>query len=129
MLVNSLKQNNSDILGAAASGLCILHCIFTPFIFIAQTSKATHVEAPIWWGTIDIFFIIISFFAVYWSTLRSSKTWMKYALWISWIGLCLIILNEKIGLLSLAEFSIYIPALALIGLHFYNQRYCKCENE
>ena len=129
MIINSLKTTNSDFVGAFASGLCLIHCIATPFIFIAQTSVATYSNPPLWWGFIDILFIGISFFAVYWSAINSSRLWMKYALWISWAGLCFIIMNEKIGLLSIPEFSIYIPAIALIGLHIYNKKYCQCKDE
>ena len=130
MITKSFKTTNSDIIGALASGICLLHCIATPFIFIAQTYSATEmVEVPVWWGAIDILFLVISFFAVYWSTVNSAKSWMTYALWTSWVGLSLIILNEKIGLLPIPEFGIYIPAIALVVLHLYNKRYCQCKDE
>ena len=130
MVTKSFKTTNSDIIGALASGICLLHCIATPFIFIAQTYSATEmVEVPVWWGAIDILFLVISFFAVYWSTVNSAKSWMTYALWTSWVGLSLIILNEKIGLLPIPEFGIYIPAIALVVLHLYNKRYCQCKDE
>lgn len=128
-LNKSLKKNNSDLIGALASGLCLIHCIATPFIFLAQTCSAICCDtAPVWWATIDFLFIGISLFAVYWSTKKSSKLWIKYALWISWALLCLMILNEKIQLLDLPELSIYIPALALVILHLYNRKYCKCKD-
>jgi len=131
ILVNRpFKKNNSDFIGAFASGLCLIHCIATPFIFIAQTCSATCcVEAPKWWTAIDILFIGISFFAVYWSAKNSSKSWMVNALWMSWIGLCFVILNEKLQLLSLPESIIYVPAVALVGLHLYNKKYCQCKDE
>ncbi|WP_111684137.1 MerC domain-containing protein [Winogradskyella tangerina] len=129
MILRSIKSKNSDLIGAFASGLCLLHCIATPFIFIAQTRAATYNNPPVWWGLIDVLFIGISFFAVYWSAINTSKTWMKYALWISWAMLCLIISNEKIGLVFIPEFSIYIPSITLIGLHLYNKRYCKCKDD
>ncbi len=31
----------SDIVGAVASGLCALHCIATPFLFIAQSCSTS----------------------------------------------------------------------------------------
>lgn len=128
MIVNSIKQNNSDALGALASGLCLLHCIITPFIFIAQSSVSNHVEVPLWWGTIDIMLIVISFFAVYWSAKNSGKQWITIGLWLCWALMSFVILNEKIGLIELPEYSIYAPAIGLIVLHIYNRKYCKCED-
>ena len=130
MIVKSLKKTNSDFIGALSSGLCLIHCIATPFIFLAQTSVATHsTDVPIWWSAIDILFIMISFFAVHWSTKNSSKSWVIRALWVSWVLLCAGILNEKFEILHLPEIVIYIPAIALIIFHLYNKKYCRCKNE
>ena len=30
--------NNSDYIGATSSGLCMLHCFATPFIFLSQSA-------------------------------------------------------------------------------------------
>ncbi|WP_299365942.1 MerC domain-containing protein [Winogradskyella sp.] len=123
----TLKNKNSDIIGALASSLCLIHCMATPFVFIAQASVASdHHHAPIWWKSIDFIFIGISFFAVYWSAKNTIKSWVKFALWMSWIGLCLVILNEKLEWLPLPEGTIYIPAIALIAIHLYNKKYCQC---
>lgn len=118
----------SDPIGVAASSLCLLHCIATPLIFIAQP-LATEEAAPVWWKSLDYVFLVISFFAIFWSVRNSSKTWVKYALWISWVVLSGAILNEKLELFSLTEFSVYIPAIGLIFLHLYNRKYCQCANE
>jgi len=34
---------------------------------------------PWWWGILDIVFLVISFFAVYWTTFNTSKRWIKFA--------------------------------------------------
>jgi len=60
---------------------------------------------------------------------NTSKKWMKRALWTTWTILLLAILNESFEALHLGEAAVYIPALALAGLHFYNQKYCKCTEE
>lgn len=123
-------NSNSNIIGASASTLCLIHCLATPFLFAAHAGHVHgHHEHPFWWGTLDIIFIIISFFAVYWSAKHSSKKWMQYALWISWVLLCFVIVNEKLGLVHLIEEIIYIPSLALVGLHLYNRKYCQCGDE
>ncbi len=65
--------SKSDFIGVAASTLCFFHCIATPLIFVAQAGSAVMEEVhPWWWGTLDIIFLVISFFAVYWSSRKSS---------------------------------------------------------
>jgi len=130
MITKYFQHNRSDSIGALASGLCLIHCIATPFIFLAQTCSAICCDtAPAWWTSIDFLFIGISFFAVYRSAKNTSKIWMSTTLWISWIALCLVILNEKLALISLPESTIYIPAIALVLLHLYNRKYCQCKDD
>lgn len=127
-LVNLTSK--SDIIGAITSTLCFLHCLATPLLFVTQAGLTVGEEShPWWWGTLDIVFLGISFFAVYWSTKKSSKRWIKPVFWGFWAILAGIILNEKFELLHLPEALIYVPTLGLIVLHFYNRRYCHCENE
>jgi len=122
-----LIKQKSDILGTFASSLCLVHCIATPFIFIAQTCSATCCEtAPVWWQFIDYMFLVISLFAILWSTKNTNINWIKPLLWLSWLTLLIVILNEKFGWFSLANFAIYIPAFSLIILHLYNRKHCKC---
>lgn len=124
-----ILKDKPNILGTLASLLCLIHCLVTPFIFIAHTAKATCCEAPpVWWKVLDFFFLIISFYAVYWSTKVTAIKWIKPFLWISWAMLMIIILNEKLGLLPLPESLIYIPSISLVGLHLYNRKYCNCIN-
>jgi len=114
-----------DAVGIAASTLCLIHCIATPFIFLAKACSTTCcADAPVWWQFIDYMFIVISFMAIYFATKKSRKNWMKIALWGAWIVLLFSILNEtfKANLLF-AEF-IYFPAISIVILHFYNQKYC-----
>ncbi|QDO94444.1 MerC domain-containing protein [Formosa sediminum] len=123
-----IKQKPDD-LGALASTLCLLHCIATPFLFLAQ-SCAIHCseDAPVWWRLIDYFFLVVSFFAVYRSTQTTSSAWMKPALWASWGVLFFVIINEKMAWFPIPEYGIYMPALALIVLHLYNRTYCQCNS-
>jgi len=122
----------SDLVGAIASGLCALHCIATPFLFIAQScsTKTSCCESgPTWWSAIDYIFIVITFFAVYQSGLNSSKSWMKYALMTLWLLLSLLVLNGKFNVLAISDGWKYTMAFSLISLHLYNLKYCKCEDE
>ncbi|MDO6674040.1 MerC domain-containing protein [Tenacibaculum sp. 1B UA] len=124
-----LKQK-SDTLGALSSGLCLVHCIFTPFLFVIQSHAAccSHETVPFWWKSIDVLFLVISFFAIQNSVQTTSKKWMKYALWITFVLLFIIILNEYIQSIKLPEKSIYVPSLGLVFLHTYNRKYCQCAN-
>ena len=83
-------STRSDVIGAAASVLCFIHCLATPFLFVAHAGLTIgHESHPLWWGALDIVFLAISFFAVYWSTRNTSKKWIKYAFWFSWLFLLL----------------------------------------
>ena len=130
MIKQLLIHQKSDILGTAASALCLVHCVVTPFLFATHASfLEDHHGHPIWWGFLDILFITFSMFAVYWSSKTTSKTVVRYAFWLSWMFLLVVILNEKLKLFPLSEDIIYMPSLALIGLHIYNRKYCKCKND
>ena len=120
----------SDTFGAMASALCLVHCIATPFIFIAQTcSLACCSAAPTWWRYIDYFFVIVSFFAIYQSIKTTTSTIIKPALWISWLALVGVLVNESMLWFNLGNMAKYIPALALITLHLYNLKYCQCQKD
>ena len=125
-----LIKEKPDVLGTLASSLCLIHCIATPFIFIAKSCSASCCSAtPLWWRFIDYLFLVISFAAIYWTTKSTTLSWIKPILWFSWFMLFVIIINEKIGLLSLPDTIIYVPAISLVMLHLYNKKYCNCEND
>ncbi len=119
-----------DIVGALASTLCLIHCLITPVFFAAQSYTVINYEdSQILWKSLDFLFVSISFFAVYRSSQNTSSTFIKYALWISWVSLFFLILNEKIQWISLPEIIIYISAITLAILHIYNLKYCQCNND
>lgn len=125
-----LYKSNSDVIGSVTSSLCLLHCVCTPFLFIAQARAISHVDSvPFWWKILDYVFLVVSFFAVYWSCKSTRKQWIKSAFWITWLCLCIIILNEKISLIPIPEFAIYIPSFGLVLLHIYNKKYCQCKGD
>lgn len=114
----------SDLIGAVTSGLCVIHCVATPFLFVAQAATVLG-----WWSFLDIFFIAITFLAVFTSARNTSKPWMPTALYASWTVLTLLVINEQLGLLPVAEGWKYGVAMVLIGLHLYNRKYCQCAEE
>ena len=47
-----LSLNKPDTVGAIASGLCLMHCIFTPVLFALQgLSSGYGAELLTWWKT------------------------------------------------------------------------------
>lgn len=125
-----LLIQKSDTIGAYSSSLCFIHCIATPFLFLAQTSSVCcHKSVPLWWQSVDYIFLIVSFFAVYRSTQTTSNKYIKPTLWISWIALFTVIINEKFELLPVSEILNYIPALILVMLHLFNRKYCQCKTD
>ena len=126
----NISLRKPDTIGAIVSTLCVVHCLLTPLLFVAQSYTATHShEAPFWWKNLDYLFILISIIAVYESTKKSTNKLIKAGLWMSWIMLFLLILNEKLVWIELDEIITYSVALTLSMLHIYNLNYCKCETE
>jgi hypothetical protein len=126
----NISLRKPDTIGAIVSTLCVVHCLLTPLLFVAQSYTATHShEAPFWWKNLDYLFILISVIAVYESTKKSTNKLIKAGLWMSWIMLFLLILNEKLVWIELDEIITYSVALTLSMLHIYNLNYCQCETE
>ena len=119
----------SDSIGILASTICMMHCIATPFLFVVRSCSAVCcASAPSWWRWLDVFFLAISFFAIYQSS-KNIKTWVKYTMWFSWTILLGAIVNENLNIISIHKYIIYIPAFLLVFLHTYNLKYCKCEED
>ena len=124
------SNQKSDNVGAIFSAFCVIHCVATPYIFLAQSSFFNCCdEVPVWWKFIDYFFLAISFIAVYRSTQTTTKNWIKPALWVSWLLLFVVIINEKLSMLPISENFIYVPTFSLIALHLYNKKYCQCNTD
>ncbi|TPN83062.1 MerC domain-containing protein [Aquimarina algicola] len=113
-----------------ASSLCLLHCLITPFLFMAHAGTTMFQDThSIWWKSLDIVFLGLSFIAISRSVKTTAKPKMKYAFWTSWVLLFIIVMNEKLSVFSLPEQTIYPVSLLLVALHFYNLKYCQCKEE
>lgn len=128
MLSKTIKQQ-SDWFGAAASALCLIHCLATPFIFVAKTcsSAACCHSSPLWWSAIDGLFAVVSFAAICWTAQRTQLRWMIPLLYGVWGLLMLVLLNDKLGWYTMGAWA-YVPALLLVALHLYNHRHCSCHD-
>ena len=121
---------NSDYLGIITNVICTVHCLATPFLFISQAQIVTTDSAiPIFWNSLNYLFIIISFLAIRRSSKKSSKKIVKILLHSFWILLTIFIINEQFEISHLPELFTYSSALMLCALHFYNMKYCKCNDE
>ncbi|QMU64059.1 MAG: MerC family mercury resistance protein [Flavobacteriaceae bacterium] len=125
-----LTLNSPDTFGTLASVLCVVHCLATPLLFLVHSCSISHCKTtPVWWKSLDYFFLTISFFAIYRSAQTTSKNFMKYALWTSWAILFILIINEKMQWASITEIATYCTAFTLAGLHIYNLNYCQCKTD
>ena len=127
-----IYKQNTDLIGSVASFLCLVHCIIAPYIFLGYTVSAAieqQVELPTWWGFIDSTLLLISIAAIYWSAKNSTSNWVKVCLYLNWVFITFLIVNEKIKLFHIAEWLIFIPAISLIVIHQYNRKYCKCRDD
>ena len=128
-MIKSIQQK-SDLIGATASALCMVHCVVTPFLFIASAcSKSCCSSAPTWWIWLDFIFLFISFLSVYKSLQTTTKEWLKPLLWTAWGSLFICIFIEQFGSFHLNEYFKYGAALSLIGLHLYNLKFCQCKDD
>ena len=118
-----------DTIGAINSLLCVAHCFATPFLFLgqAQTSLVEFSTVPLWWQLLNYVFIIVSFFAVKRTVKNSSNELVKSLLWVSWVLLTALILNEEFEITCLS-FDIFCRNNSA-SLHIYNLKYCQCEDE
>ena len=121
---------NSDRIGVVSSGLCMLHCFATPFLFLSQSSLIfISVDFTLTWFILNYFFLFISFIAIYHSVKNSTNRFIRIFLYLFWVVLSGLIINESLELFSIPEAATYFSASSLICLHIYNLRYCRCDDE
>jgi len=120
----------SDYIGASASGLCFIHCLATPILFLSQASLVSIGNEMLFlWQSLNFFLLTISAIAVYYSIKNSSSLSVNTLLVLTWFILLCLIITEVFEIFSVPEFYSYITAISLSGLHIYNLKYCRCDNE
>ncbi len=107
-----LKQ--ADIIGVIVSGLCIIHCIITPFVVIAL-GLTSHNHHPLfsWHGL----FLICALIALFLSIKGAAKG-VKIILWISFICMAVGMIFEHLG--GAFKVILYIGSIGLIIGHIKN---------
>ena len=135
IIANNLENNkvyreslSFDAIGILAGSLCTIHCLATPFLFIAKACSTTCcADAPVWWVMIDYLFLLISFAAIFFISKELNLRWLKISFWTSWTLLLLSILDHSLGISYLPKNFIFLPSFLIIALHFYNVKFCKCK--
>lgn len=126
----SFTNTKSDLFGAFASSLCMVHCLATPLIFVVQASTTRCSEVgPLWWRTLDYLFLVVSIIAIHQSAKMTTLSWMPKAMYAGWGVLAFLIINESFHALPIPHILVYIPAFSLVFLHLYNRKYCRCATE
>ncbi len=127
MIKAILKNNLVDTIGMSSSSLCLIHCIITPFIFITQAcSMSCCASSPIWWRSLDFFFLIISFIAVLFASKLSTIRWVKASFYVLFIVLAFTTINHHAPFINLPRQLNYAAAFWLFALHMYNRKYATC---
>lgn len=120
--------NHSDILGAFASGLCLIHCAITPVLFsirpIIEGAALDFNHRGCCWAAMDYIFLLISLGAVWYSARYTSNNNIKRVLWIAWSAFTVGLLSEQWEI-SYSKWLMYAGSLGLIITHFHNYRYCQ----
>ena len=126
----AFTKNLSDKVGVFASITCMVHCAITPLIFIANIcSQSCCSQAPLWWRFLDYIFLVITFIAIIQTNKEQTLKIIKGLFWFSWALLAFFIINESVMLFSITHHLKYIPALAIVFLHMYNIRSCRCQED
>jgi len=121
-MINVKKISSSDVLGITASGLCAIHCAITPLIFVAkpilENTSTIHSHSH-WWALFDLLFMVLSLFAVYYSSKQASSKTMKWLFWLAWmiftVGLFFEFIHVQFGI-----WLMYFGSISLIVIHFKN---------
>ena len=118
----------ADFVGAIGSLLCLIHCALTPILIVSQVTDGAE-NSHILWKSLNYLFLIVCFYAIYRSTKTSSNFILKLLLFITWIILLSLMLNEELEISHIPETYTYITGFSLCIFHLYNLKYCQCEDE
>jgi hypothetical protein len=124
------NPNYSNLLGAAASGLCAVHCAATPLLFAAKpilehaTMDHGHAHGSSLWAVFDYVFLVLSFVAVWYSARHTDHRLLKRILWISWSVFAVGLLSESFHL-PYSHWLMYGGSIALVVAHLKNFQHCR----
>ncbi|MFY0674449.1 MAG: MerC domain-containing protein [Bacteroidia bacterium] len=105
-----------DKIGIWSSLLCIVHCLAVPVV-MAYTNNSIDLHHNMWWDLLQVFFVLIGFWAVRHAVGHVKITWIKIAFWVSFIVLVASIFMHHS---FIGEVLNYTAAGSLVGLHTLN---------
>jgi len=110
-------STGSDVLGITSAILCTIHCLLIPALFLLKFWWTDHTAytLPTWWESLDYFFLVLSFVAVYHSASHASTRAIKISFWSFWTCLAIAIVFEQV-----LHWMAYIASAGLIATHFVN---------
>ncbi|HET6242953.1 MAG: MerC domain-containing protein [Bacteroidetes bacterium] len=117
------KTPNSDIIGILSSGLCLVHCLALPaaFLYIGDSSAGhSHGHGGF---NYDYLFLSIAIVAVFFTTKKTSSTFIKFSLWIFLLICTFAIIFHDYS--PFIQYIMYIGSAGLIISHVLNIRYNK----
>jgi len=121
-------SNYSNLLGAAASGLCAIHCAITPVLFAAkpvlETAMGEHAHGNPIWAAFDYIFLVLSFVAVWYSTRHTDHRTLKIVLWAAWVVFALGLLSEPFHW-PYGSWLMYAGSITLVVAHLKNFQHCR----
>ena len=108
----------SDIVGILGSGLCLVHCLMLPVIFIGMGGSGS--MHGLMGHDLDYLFLFVAWIAVYFTTKKTDSRLVKFLLW----GFLLIC---SIGIIfhdyaPFVQYIIYLGSTGLIVSHLINIR-------
>lgn len=132
-MIRMNKIEYSDWLGAAASGLCAVHCTLTPLFFAAKPALAgtvgEHAHGHGLWVILDYVFLVLSLLAVWYSARHTTHATLKWVLWAAWGVFAFGLLAEPLEL-AYGKWFMYAGSIVLVIAHLKNYRHCqKCKIE
>lgn len=119
-------KHTGDKIGIIGSVLCLIHCLVAPLVVISGTALAGHWHGGEGIWRLDFIFLIISGFAVYYTTRQMVAPNIKRFLWLSFFIFSASILLESKS--EIFHWLSYIGSIMLIGGHFWNIYSCRTCN-
>lgn len=119
-----------DYLGIAGSGICLIHCLFTPILiflkpYLQDTLLNGVPDEHHYW---DYAFLLISFIAVFSATQHTNSKKITKWFWVFFSLFAIAILFEDD--FKYLPFLGYAASIGLIITHFVNIKHCKkCQTE
>jgi uncharacterized membrane protein len=121
-------HSSIDLSGAAISSICLIHCLGTPLFFLIKPilgfSDQSHQHGHSHGLGLDVFFLVLSLVAVWYSASHTSQRYIRYLLWLFWMVFALGLILEMTGWAT-EKYLMYFGSLALVATHLTSYRHCK----